>query len=203
MNPVPILGKPAAQNQLRLCSYLPGGRSPQVWTGPEQDGPQQAPSIPSGCCPASPSPSRSTPERLHQASALSPSGRTPEKLHQASALSPSGRTPEKLHQASPALSPSRRTPVLPGPQAEPPAPGGLSGSRLPSQLSSHLGASRFLIKADPGRVSLPLLPSAARTQRVPLTRLLGHAHGDLSLFEVRTTVSRLSKTSARSNTGHI
>ena len=187
MNPVPILGKPAAQNQLRLCSYLPGGRSPQVWTGPEQDGPQQAPSIPSGCCPASPSPSRSTPERLHQASALSPSG----------------RTPEKLHQASPALSPSRRTPVLPGPQAEPPAPGGLSGSRLPSQLSSHLGASRFLIKADPGRVSLPLLPSAARTQRVPLTRLLGHAHGDLSLFEVRTTVSRLSKTSARSNTGHI
>lgn len=173
MNPVPIPGKPAAQNQLRLCSYLPGGRSPQVWTGPEQDGPQQAPSIPSGpgCCPASPSPSRSTPERLHQ--------------------------------ASPALSLSRRTPVLPGPQAEPPAPGGLSGSRLPSQLSFRLGASRFLIKADPGRVPLPLLPSVARTQRVPLTRLLGHAYGDLSLFEVRTTVSRLSKTLVRSNTGHI
>lgn len=74
--------------------------------------------------------------------------------------------------------------------------------RLPSQRLFF----RFLIKTNPGRVPLmPLLPSAARTQRVPLTRLLGHTHGDLSSSEVRTTVSRFRKTSREkqrsSNTG--
>ena len=80
----------------------------------------------------------------------------------------------------------------PDPRQSPLLLGICQDRRLPSQRLFF----RFLIKANPGLVPLtPLLPSAARTQRVPLAHLLGHTHGGLSSSELRTTVSRFRKTS--------
>ena len=80
----------------------------------------------------------------------------------------------------------------PDPRQSPLLLGICQDRRLPSQRLFF----RFVIKANPGRVPLtPLLPPAARTQRVPLTHLLGHTHGGLSSSELRTTVSQFRKTS--------
>lgn len=136
------------------------------------------------------------PRQTQQLGTSSPSAPT---LQAAGALW-SGLVPSRTaHRGRPAHPPAKAAalpcPLLP---AEPcrgsprllllsPPPDGPQCSPDPGQSPLLLGVCqdrhlpsqrwffRFLIKANPGRVPLtPLLPSAARTQWVPLTRLLRH-----------------------------